>query len=112
MQATIKTIEVKDKWANIVLADGEHADKKLSGNIEFDARFATLKAGDSISYTVKNDKWINLDKEKKGFGGAPRDYTYEKKKTALECSVQLACAKILTPEQIIKSSEKFYEFLK
>lgn len=112
MQATIKEIIIKEKWANIVLADGEHADKKLSGNIEFDARFATLKAGDSISYTVKNDKWINLDKEKKAFGGAPKDWTFEKRKAALECALNFPSNPPLKSDQIVQLAEKFYEFLK
>ena len=45
---------------------------------------------------------------KKGF---TKDYTFEKRKTALECAVQMCVAGKVTPDQLVATRDKFFEYL-
>lgn len=110
MKGIIKTITHKGKWATVTLSNGEYTDKPLTGNSEFDARFSTLKPGDEIDFEVKNDKYINLTKDKKAFG-AGKDWTFEKKKAALEASVNLVSSGKVEAKDVLKSADKFFDWL-
>jgi hypothetical protein len=82
----------------------------------------TLKIGDEIELEVKEGKeyqgvmqyYFNLPKPEGQVNGKfpAKDWTYEKKRSALECAVN-HCNKTpsLTTAQVIECANKFYEFL-
>jgi hypothetical protein len=53
---------------------------------------------------------IKVIKDKKPFG-APRDYTFDKRRCALESAVRLATAGVIKLEQLTATRDKFFEYL-
>ena len=54
------------------------------------------------------DKWKIVEPKK---FGTPRDYTFEKKRSALEFAVNLASNGIIKTEQIDAAMDKFFNYL-
>lgn len=107
----IKSITFRGDWANIELEGDQHTGKKYSGNLKFNDKFKDLKVGDEIDCVIKDDKYINLAKDKKG-GFPAKDYTFEKKRTALEQAVILATSGKVEMKDLIPSADKFFNWLK
>ena len=63
-------------------------------------------------YNNKMQYYFNLPKGSKGKGFFQKDYTFEKRKVALECAIS-HCSKNpeLKTKDIIECTNKFYEFL-
>ena len=79
----------------------------------------TLKDGSEVAVEIKEGKEynghkdliLNLSKPKDGKGFAPKDWKYEKRKTSLECSVELGKASGVKAVDILKVAEVFYDYL-
>ena len=111
-------IDSGKKWndkpiINIELEDG----RKGSA---FDNLFLGLDIGQEYEIDIREGKEYNGQKQyifnmpgqkKKGFS---KDWTYDKRKTSLECAIEslkLSDKKDVTSNQIIELSKKFYSYL-
>ena len=107
----VKSVSVKKQTdtytiREVVCEDGRRLDT-----------FDDLKEGQEYSGDVvpnSNDKYnanFKLPKEGKGGKFPPRDYTFDKRRVALECAVQMCCAGKVTADQLTATRDKFYEYL-
>lgn len=85
----------------------------------FDEKILSLPIGQEVELDVKEGKpyngkpqyIFNLPKDKKG-GFAPKDYTFEKKRVALECAVALIASGKVDVKYLTETRDKFFEYLK
>lgn len=79
----------------------------------------TLKDGGDISVELKEGKEynghkdliMNIVKPKDGKAFSPKDWKYEKRKTSLECAVELGKSNGAKATDILKVADVFYEYL-
>ncbi len=105
--AKIKTITQNGKFYKLVMDDRTDP---VTFNLDYVPTIKDYKVGDDIEYEV-NDK--GYGKLKKAAGKFPmKDYTFEKKRTALECAVRLGANKNADSKDVLIVADKFYQWLK
>ena len=108
--STIKKQGVKDNKAwtiyEVTLEDGRKGDS-----------FNEMKEGQEYEIEVKansnpqyNPSFIIPKEQKKG-GFAPRDYTFDKRRVALECAVSMANNKLIALDKLTETRDKFFAYL-
>lgn len=110
-KTTIKRSGEKDgkpwKIYEVTLSDGRKGDSFDEFN-EGEECEIEVKANSNPNY---NPTFKKAGKEGGKRGFAPKDYTFEKRKTALECAVQMCVSGKVTPEQLVATRDKFFEYL-
>ena len=96
------------KWTiyEVILEDGRKGDS-----------FDEMKDGQEYELEIKpnsnpqyNPAFI-LPKEQKKGGFAPRDYTFDKRRVALECAVSMANNKLINLDKLTETRDKFFAYL-
>lgn len=113
MKITVKEIKVKKQTPEFTISEvttdiGEKLDTfdALEIGKEYDG---TIKENSNPQYNAN----FKLDKPKNGAGKTfpVKDYTFEKKKVALECAVQMRVSDMITDAQFKKCRDEFFEYL-
>lgn len=95
------------KWTiyEVTLEDGRKGDC-----------FDEVKEGQEYEIEIKpntnpqyNPSFVVAKEQKKGF--APRDYTFDKKRVALECAVSMANNKLIALDKLNETRDKFFAYL-
>jgi len=95
------------KWTiwEITLEDGRKGDS-----------FNEMKVGQEYEIEIKpnsnpqyNPSFVVAKEQKKGF--ATRDYTFDKKRVALECAVSMANNKLIALDKLNETRDKFFAYL-
>lgn len=95
------------KWTiyEVTLSDGRKGDS-----------FDEMKEGQEYEIEVKpnsnpqyNPSFIVAKEQKKGF--APRDYTFDKRRVALECAISLINSKLIGLDKLTETRDKFFAYL-
>lgn len=112
MKIRVKTVKVKKQTPEFTISEietdmGEKLDTfdKLEEGGEYDG---TIKANDNPKYNAN----FKLDKPKNGGGKTfpQKDYTFEKKRVALECAVSLANKQGLKATDVVAVADTFYKY--
>ena len=111
IKSCVKKETQKGVYYTIELEDGRTgmSSENLTEYIGQEKEFVIKEGG---LYNNKMQYYFNLPKESKGKGFFKKDYTFEKRKVALECAIS-HCGKNpeLKVKEILECTEKFYEFL-
>lgn len=110
-------MKIKVKYCNIKVQKESFTiysvKDEITGKI-FDC-FDELEEGKEYEGEVKensNPQYSDTFKVKKDRKGFTKDYTFEKKKVALECAVNLCSSDKIPLEQLTQCRDKFFEYLK
>lgn len=95
------------KWTiyEVTLEDGRKGDcfDEMVAGQEYEIE---IKANSNPQY---NPSFALVKEQKKGF--APRDYTFDKKRVALECAVSMTVNKAIPLEKLAETRDKFFAYL-
>ena len=95
------------KWTiyEVILEDGRKGDSfdEMKEGQEYEIE---IKANSNPQY---NPSFIVAKEQKKGF--APRDYTFDKRRVALECAVSMANNKLIALDKLTETRDKFFTYL-
>jgi len=107
----VKKETAKGVFYTIELEDGRTGISSQN-LIEFIGQEKEFVIKEGKLYNNKMQYYFNLPKGNKGKGFFQKDYTFEKRKVALECAIS-HCSKNpeLKTKDILECTEKFYEFL-
>lgn len=95
------------KWTiyEVILDDGRKGDcfDEIKDGQEYEIE---IKANSNPQY---NPSFALVKEQKKGF--APRDYTFDKRRVALECAVSCVVNKVVGPDKLNETRDKFFAYL-
>lgn len=98
---------------NITLEDGRNGAGFDAAFIEMNGKEVELDIKEAPEYNGEKKFWFNLPKEKSQQAGKfpPKDWTFEKRKAALECAVNVHAGGMTTDDKVLATANNFLNFL-
>lgn len=97
---------------NITLEDGRTGagfDEKF---LQMNGQEVELDIKDAPDYNGEKRVWFNIPKEQKQAGKFPaKDWSFEKRKVALECAVSVHAGGVVLEDKVIDTANNFFTFL-